>query len=303
MRLLFLFLDGVGLGNDAPAHNPFAAANLPTLASFTDGRHWLRDLPRIESRRGVFIPTDACLGVEGKPQSATGQATIWTGANVPQILGQHYGPRPNRAIAEIIEHQGVARKLKAEGVDVFFACAFPAEFFENVRRGKRLLSANQLAMHSAGVRLPDTEALKAGQAISSDFTGEGWRARFGADSAPLRTPFEAGRFLARLAAGHTFTFVDHWATDTIGHRGTLEEATRQLETIDAVLAGILDVWDDSQGLILLTSDHGNIEAIGQRGHTRNHVPTLIIGQAWPLFADGLTDLTGFAPAMLRVLGS
>lgn len=302
MRLLFVFLDGVGLGEDAPAHNPFATADLPTLASFTGGRRWLCDLPRIESRQGVFIPTDACLGIDGKPQSATGQATIWTGVNVPQMLGRHYGPRPNQAIAEIIEREGVIKRLKRDGADVFFACAFPNEFFEIVRRGKRLLSANQLAMHSAGVRFPDTEAFKAGQALSSDFTGEGWRARFGSDTTPLRTPFEAGQLLAQLATRHTFTFFDHWATDTIGHRGTLEEATRLLETIDAVLAGILDAWDSSQGLLILTSDHGNIEVIGQRGHTRNQVPTLVIGEAWPIFAQGLIDLTGFAPGILRVLG-
>lgn len=303
MHLLFIFLDGVGLGEDTPAHNPFSVANLPTLASFTEGRRWLCDLPRIESQRGVFIPTDACLGIEGKPQSATGQATIWTGANVPQILGQHYGPRPNRAIAEIIERKGIIKRLRAQGADVFFACAFPNEFFENVRRGKRLLSANQLALQSAGVQFPDTEALKAGQALSSDFTGEGWRARFGADSVPLRTSFEAGRLLAQLSARHTFTLFDHWATDYIGHRGTLEDATRMLETIDAVLEGILSNWDSAQGLVILTSDHGNIEAIGHRGHTRNRVPTLIIGQAWPIFAEGLTDLTGFAPSILRTLTS
>lgn len=303
MHLLFVFLDGVGLGENNPAHNPFASARLPTLETFTNGQRWLSGLPRIESRQGAFIPTDACLGVDGKPQSATGQATILTGVNVPRELGRHYGPRPNRAIAEIIEREGVIKKLKADGADVFFACAFPNEFFEVVRRGKRLLSANQLALHSAGVAFPDTEALKDGRALSSDFTGAGWRARFGPDAAPLRTAFEGGRLLAQLASNHAFTFFDHWATDYIGHRGTLEEATAQLETIDAVLAGILDAWDDSRGLVILTSDHGNIEAIGQRGHTRNPVPTLIIGEAWPVFADGLSDLTGFAPGILRVLGS
>jgi 2,3-bisphosphoglycerate-independent phosphoglycerate mutase len=301
MRLLFVFLDGVGLGEDIPSHNPFATARLSTLNSFTNGRRWLGDLPRIESRQAVFIPTDACLGVEGKPQSATGQATIWTGINVPQVLGQHYGPRPNRAIAEIVEREGVMKKLTAEGTDVFFACAFPHEFFEIVRKGKRLLSANQLAVHSAGVKFPDANALGAGQALSADFTGEGWRARFGPDTAPLRSPFEAGQLLAQLATSHVLTFFDHWATDYIGHRGTLEQARRQLEIIDEVMAGILDSWDCSQGLVILTSDHGNIEAIGQRGHTRNPVPTLVIGDAWPLFAEGFSDLSGFAPGILRIL--
>ncbi|MBN1427105.1 MAG: hypothetical protein JXB07_01890 [Anaerolineae bacterium] len=301
MRLLFIFLDGVGLGENDPVHNPFATANLPTLAGFTDGRRWLRGLPRIESQTGVFIPTDACLGVDGKPQSATGQATILTGINVPERLGRHYGPRPNRQIAEIIEHDNVISTLKARGADIAFANAFPSTFFESVRRGKRLLSANQLALHTADVRFPDAEALRDGRALSVEFTGEGWRNRFGADGVPILTPFEAGQHLAQLAGQHTLTFFDHWLTDYVGHRGTLQEAVALLETLDGVMAGILDAWDRSEGLVVLTSDHGNIEETGLRGHTYNPIPTLIAGQSWPIFADGLTDLTGITPGILRTL--
>lgn len=301
MRILFLFLDGVGLGDDDPAHNPFAAAALPTLTGFTGGQRWLRDLPRIESKRGIFIPTDACLGVEGRPQSATGQATILTGINVPGALGRHYGPRPNRPIAEIVERESVARKLTDRGVDVFLANAFPAEFFESVQRGKRLLSASQLAMQVGRVRFQDTDALFARQALSVDFTGEAWRARFGQDATPVMSPFEAGQLLARLAAEHTFTFFDHWLTDYIGHRGTLQDAIRLLTVIDGVMAGILSLWDDSSGLVILTSDHGNIEDLERRGHTRNPVPTLVVGAERLAFADSLADLTGFVPAILRTL--
>jgi hypothetical protein len=299
MRILFLFLDGVGLGKHDPTHNPFTLAGLPTLTSFTNGHPWLCDLPRIEGEQSVFIPTDACLGVEGKPQSATGQATLLTGINVPKRIGRHYGPRPNRAIADIIEQDNIISRLKAHALDVVFANAFPGAFFESVERGKRLLSANQLALHTAGVIFPNAEALQERRAFSVDFTGQGWKARFETDRVPIMTPFEAGRHLARLAGRHTFTFFDHWLTDYIGHRGTLQQAVELLETIDGVMAGILDVWDSSQGLVILTSDHGNIEETGQRGHTYNRVPTLIIGEAWPIFAQGLTDLTGFAGGIMQ----
>ena len=50
-----------------------------------------------------------------------------------------------------------------------------------------------------------------------------------------------------------------------------------LEMIDAVLGGLLAAWDDENGLLILTSDHGNIEEKDQRQHTRNPVPTLLIG--------------------------
>jgi hypothetical protein len=301
MRILFLFLDGVGLGEDDPQHNPFAAADFPTLMDFTGGRRWLRNLPAMTSKRGVFIPTDACLGVEGRPQSATGQAAILTGLNVPAMLGYHYGPRPTQAIANILHHENLIKKLVGRGIQVGFPTAFPPAFFENVERGKRLLSTNQLAMHMAGVPLPDATALLKGEAMSADFTGEGWRTQLGYIDAPILSPYQAGQMLGHLARRYDFTFFDHWVTDYLGHRGTLQQAITLLKVIDGVLAGLLSEWDDSQGLIILTSDHGNLEDLSHRRHTRNPVPTLIIGEASHTFAQDLSDLTGFAASILHTL--
>lgn len=299
MRILFLFLDGVGLGSDDPEHNPFAAADLPTLTRFTRGKRWLNDLCRIETERGIFIPTDACLDVPGKPQSATGQATILTGINVAQLLGRHYGPRPNPQIADIVSRESVVRKITRRGFTAAFLNAFPAEWFEGVERGRLALSSNQLALEAAGVEFYGAEALHGRQALSADFTGRGWREHFADQNIPLMSPFEAGNLMARLATQVDFAFFDHWPTDYVGHRGTLEEAVRSLEVIDGALAGILAEWHNSDGLVVLTSDHGNIECIGGRGHTLNPVPTLVIGSARRSFADSLTDLTGFTPAILR----
>ena len=70
-----------------------------------------------------------------------------------------------------------------------------------------------------------------------------------------------------------------------------------------MLGALLSAWDDDAGLILLTSDHGNLEDLSTHGHTRNPVPGLLIG-ALPLrraFAAGLIDLTGITPAILHLL--
>jgi hypothetical protein len=94
-RLLFLFLDGVGLGTDNPMINPFAGAAMPNLRSLLGGQPLVASAAPIESPRATLLPLDACLGVPGAPQSATGQATLLTGRNVPAELGYHYGPKPN----------------------------------------------------------------------------------------------------------------------------------------------------------------------------------------------------------------
>ncbi len=301
MSILFIFLDGVGLGDDDAASNPFVTANLPTLTRFTTGRCWLRGLPRIESGAAVFIPTDATLGVAGRPQSATGQAAILTGCNVPRLLGYHYGPKPTPEIAAIIRRDNLFKWLVDHKRGTCFLNAYPPSFFEAISKGRRLLAAIPMAVRSAGLPLPDREALYAGRALSADFTGEGWRTHLGDDGAPVYSLREAGHLMARLASEVDFAFFEHWPTDLVGHRGPLASGVELLERLDEVLAGVLEVWNQDADLIIITSDHGNLEDLSRRGHTRNLVPTLIIGRGWERVADGLHDLTGFVQGIQRFL--
>ena len=271
----------------------------PCCTSWPEGR-WLKDLPRTANGRASFVPTDACLGVSGRPQSATGQAAIVTGRNVPAEIGMHYGPRPNPEIRAIIAEDNVFKQVVAHGGSAALVDAYPPAFFSAVERGKRLRSAIQQAVHEAGLPLMDDEALRRGEAFSPDWTGEGWRTELGYSDTPIYTPQEAGRRLGEVALGRTFTFFSTWITDVIGHRGPFERGVALLESFDRVMAGLLDVWPDD-GLIVMSSDHGNMEDIGTRRHTENPVPTLIVGRAHAAFADGLADLAGLTPRILSAL--
>jgi hypothetical protein len=219
MHALVLFLDGVGLGDADPAANPFAAAHTPTLDALAGGQRWLRDAQRHDNGRALFIPTDPRLGVPGRPQSATGQATILTGRNVPAALGEHYGPRPNAAIRALLDADNLFKRVRAAGGSAALLTAFPPRFFAALARGKRLPSAIQHAALSAGVRLPTEDDIYAGTALSPDWTGEGWRSDLGYTDTPLYTPQQAGALLAALALQHTLTFFEHWVSDVIGHKG------------------------------------------------------------------------------------
>lgn len=300
-NILFLFLDGVGLGADDSEHNPFVTAHLPTLTGLLNGRRLLASTPRTESERALFIPTDACLGVDGPPQSASGQATILTGLNIPRNLGYHWGPKPDAAIAEIIRRESLFLKLKERGLKAALLSGYPARYFEAIDSGRRSYSAVPLAVTAAGLPLLTAADLRAGRAFATDFTNRGWHTQLGLTDVPLYEPRVAGRKLAEAARAHHFAFFEHWVTDYVGHRGTLAEARTLLETFDSVLGGLLEAWDDASGLILITSDHGNLEDLSQRRHTRNPVPTFAIGDARYIFADGLHDLAGFTLPILQLL--
>ncbi len=302
MHILMIFLDGIGLGNDDPSINPFAAAHTPTLHSLAASQRWLRSTPRTESARAIFIPTDACLGVPGRPQSATGQAAIMTGRNVPAEIGEHYGPKPNPAIRAILAEDNLFKQLTTRGRRAAFLDAYPPRFFQAINSGKRLRSSLQEAVFTGGVPIRGIDDLYARRAFSADWIGQGWRDVLGYADAPVMSPAEAGARLAELARESDFSLFTTWVTDEIGHRGPLERGVQYLELFDRVMAGLLDAWNDDEGLIVITSDHGNMEDLSTRNHTENHVPTVVIGGAARYaFAEGFASLLDITPHILNLL--
>jgi 2,3-bisphosphoglycerate-independent phosphoglycerate mutase len=302
MKLLLLFLDGVGLGADDPMNNPFAHAHLPTLNYLLDGQRMLQGIAPFENQQVSLLALDACLGVPGLPQSATGQATLLTGTNVPALLGYHYGPKPNPPIAEVLRNGNLFNLLTRRGYRARFLNAYPPSYFSAIESRHRIYSAIPLAVTNAGIRLNTAEDLIAGLAISADFTAQGWRDRLGIHDAPMLTPHQAGIRLAELALQCDFSLFEYWLSDYVGHKQDMAAALALLETLDQVLSGLLSVWNMDQGLILVTSDHGNLEELNTRHHTNNPVPMLVIGSTHlrRTFCSSLSSLTDITPSILSV---
>jgi len=302
MHVLFLFLDGIGLGEANPEINPFASASMPYLDSLLGGRKLVAGSAPHEGPRASLTALDPNLGVDGLPQSATGQAALLTGRNIPAEVGCHYGPKPDPAVAATLTDGGIFGRLQRAGYRSALLNAYPPRYFDGIDSGKRLYSSIPLAVTNAGLRLFTHEDLEAGRALSADFTGQAWHDFLGFTDTPILQPEAAGARLASLSRGFDFSFFEYWSTDYAGHKQDMEWAVRQLELFDRVLKGLLDDWDDSQGLVLLTSDHGNMEDLSVRRHTANPVPLLLIGspEARAHFRSA-SDLTGLAPAIWNII--
>ncbi len=277
MKTIFLFLDGVGLGERDPSRNPFMVAKTPFLDLILEGNKLCRGTPFYTNDSVSLYELDACLGVGGVPQSATGQAIILTGMNIPQLIGYHYGPKPNPLIAHYLSNGNLFHVLRKRKYRVCYLNAFPPTYFESIASGRRLYSAIPLAVISAGMKLYTFEDLVAGRALSADFTAEGWRVHLGFRDVPVLSPEEAGNKLAEIASDFDFTFFEYWLSDYAGHHQNLAQATHILETLDGVLKGVVENWDLTQGMIWITSDHGNFEDLSHRRHTQNPVPLLLFG--------------------------
>jgi len=145
------------------------------------------------------------------------------------------------------------------------------------------------------------DEINRGDALAVDWTGEGWRTHLGYTDSPIYTPDQGGRRMVELTRKYDFAMFSHWMTDFVGHRGTVEDGVRLLELFDSVMAGALSLWDDDEGLIVITSDHGNMEDMSHGKHTENDVATVVIGTGREAFAAGLTTLADIVPAMGRYL--
>jgi len=300
MRVLLLFFDGWGLGADDPATNPFLTAPMPTWRDLFDGAlPTLRAHGDCNSARATLVPTDATLGVPGVPQSATGQTTIFTGVNAPRAIGEHLGPYPNAALRQILTRDNLFKRLVAAQRRVAFANAYPPIFFERLARNKARRTAASYAVHAAGVRYRDIDDLRAGRAVSAFVTNQLWR-DYGAD-VPLITARAAGRNLARLANENELTVFEYFLTDAAGHKANPAFTARVLAEVDQLLRGVLDTINLDDSLIVTTSDHGNVEDTSAKGHTRNPVPTILIGARRERIAPRLHALTDLTPALSDLL--
>ena len=67
------------------------------------------------------------------------------------------------------------------------------------------------------------------------------------------------------------------------------------------LEAFLEQLDLRETLVILTSDHGNIEDLSVRTHTRNKAMTLLWGSGAQETADSMRSITDVTPAVLRSL--
>lgn len=290
MAILLFFIDGLGIGARGP-FNPFdGLEDAEPLAVFqNEGRAAIYD--------GIVVPTDASLGVEGRPQSASGQTTILTGINVPSLLGYHKQGFPNKPMLGILSEHSVFLQLRRAGITaVTFANTYTQRFFDE---RPRWVSATTAAVEAAGLRFRNIEDLKDGRAVYQDFTNQILIER-GEEVGP-RTPEEAAHVLARVVSENSFTLYEYFITDKIGHAQDMTAARKTLQSLARFIRSLLIEIDLDRTSVILTSDHGNIEDLSTRNHTLNPVPTIVWGAQKKQIANRIKSLADITPAIVATL--
>ena len=282
MKFIFLFIDGVGVRDPAP-DNPVNPEVCPTLC-------------RLIQRHST--PIDANLGVAGLPQSATGQATMFTGVNAPQFMGRHCEGFPGPSLRSLIDKDNLFLRLKARGKKVKFADAYLVESADELgaRRFKSVTTVMALSTPETVSTISD---LADDDAVLQDLTRETIRDRYPGIS--VIDPEDAARHLFDLARANDFTLFEYFQTDIAGHSMDYERACAVLRELDAFLATLTRFTDAAGVTLLMTADHGNIEAMNERGHTRNPVPFVAFGPGESEIRARVKSLVDVTPAILAFI--
>jgi 2,3-bisphosphoglycerate-independent phosphoglycerate mutase len=288
--VLLFFIDGLGIGTRGP-HNPLdGLEDAEPLAIF---QNEINSFPN----NGVLVPTDPRLGVEGRPQSASGQTTILTGINAPSLLGYHKQGFPNAAMREIIAEHSIFLQLTNAGIiPITFANAYTPRFFEE---RPRWVSATTAAVEAAGLNFRTLADLKSDRAVYQDFTHQVIIER--GEEIELRTPIRAAEVLATIVAENRFTLYEYFITDKVGHKQDLNLAKVVLKNLASFLRELLNRVDLDRTSVILTSDHGNIEDLSSRNHTLNDVPTIVWGAHRDHIAGRIKSLADITPAIVDTL--
>jgi hypothetical protein len=283
IRILLLFVDGMGLPPEPLAESVYAA--FPTLAA-------LLSPP-------CCVPLDAGLGVVGTPQSATGQTTLFTGINAALHVGRHCEGFPGPELRALIDSGNLFSRLVRAGRRCTFANAYVARAGDGLPGGPRSVTT-VMALQALGATRSRHDLLE-GRAVYHDITRQTLPALgvYDIPAVPERTA--ALHLLAVLRSVDVCLF-EFFLTDHVGHRGTESDRSRVLATLDRFVAAVTGAMDPARELLLLFSDHGNIETRGGRTHSRNPVPWSAWGCGAEEARSGMSSLLDVTPRVLTLAG-
>jgi 2,3-bisphosphoglycerate-independent phosphoglycerate mutase len=295
VKILFIFIDGLGIGENDESKNPCTSADIQLFNNFLSETY-----PKKLPFDGLAKSIDCTLGIPGLPQSATGQTALYTGLNAAKILGKHLSGFPNQKLRDILTEHSILQKGIKAGKKAAFINAYRQLFFELGPEALiRFLSVTSIMNWKAGLKFFDMEDLQAERCIYHDFTNrELLKKGF---KVPEFSPEKAGQILAHASHNYDFLLYEYFKTDRAGHKQDLSKAADLLIQLEQFILTVLKQIDLKETLLIVTSDHGNIEDISVKTHTKNPVPLMVWGKRKQEMLDGVESILGVTSSILKML--
>ncbi|MBK9099712.1 MAG: metalloenzyme [bacterium] len=292
-----VFLDGVGIGKKDFQFNPFFKYGFKSIENI------FVDIPSIKNQflsngTHYLFPTDANLGVEGLPQSGTGQASLFCGFNAPKFVGKHFGPYPYSSTIPILVKDSLLIYYRDKFKSSYFANAYPQVFFDYVESGRTRLSVTTTTCTLAGIKLNRVNDVRTGKALTAELTNERWNQRLGYKLKVIK-PGTAARRLLKIAGQFKFTLYEYYMSDHLGHLRHPNEFNKLFTELDEFLYTLLNEVDSKEMTLIVCSDHGNLEDLSVKTHTRNPALTITAGKSARQIAESVKDITQIKSAIIK----
>jgi hypothetical protein len=222
------------------------------------------------------IPVTTGMGVEGIPQSATGQTALFTGFNAAKIMGMHMQGFPGPKLRELICSRNLFSNLLERGKKVAFANAYVQFTLEELDK-MRLKSVTTTMVESSIGWVRNMEDLLSGKAVYHDLTRKTIKGKLSIDEI---SPKQAAADLMNISKEYDLTLFEYFLTDRAGHKPDRNVLGEVLGNLSSFVCELIDVATENT-LILITGDHGNCEDITTKRHTKNPVPLFIYNHPLP----------------------
>lgn len=289
MKLIFAFVDGLGIGKKED--NPIYASKIHILADLIDNARF---------------QADASMGIEGLPQSATGQTAIFTGVNASRVLNRHMSGQPTISLKKVIYRSNMFSELQKMGFKVTNSNVYRDAYLRNmldVKDRRSRPSVTSVMCMASGVSFRTVTEFINNEGVYHDITGE--KLKESGYQVETISPRKAAQNLYRLSRDFDFTLYEHFMTDILGHIADFREAAGLIEMLDSFFDELLKQMDLNEDVLIITSDHGNIEDVSVHTHTLNKVPVIVLGKKAEnvnLEIRSLVDIMPFVIELFRANG-
>ncbi|MBN1481900.1 hypothetical protein EH223_06125 [candidate division KSB1 bacterium] len=289
-HILFVFIDGLGIGPKDMAINPccFSAHYFC---------HFLEEFfPKPVDPHGYVVGLDAGLDTPGLPQSATGQTALLTGVNAAKLLNRHLNGFPNHKLRDVIQQHSILKWFVERGYNAAFLNTFRPPFFDyDPHDIINFLSVTSVTNLVAGLPFFGLDDLRNEKSVYQDILGEALRdLNF---DVPQFSPEKAGEIIGQEAQNYHFALFEYFQTDRAGHSQDMQRARQLLDILERFLVSVLQHTNLNNTLVLVTSDHGNIEDLSRKSHTRNPVMTLLFGAQAEYVATTIHSILDIYPGI------
>ncbi len=292
--IVFVFFDGVGLGEKNSHTNPFTKFKTHFFGPLGGASSFLP--------LGDLIETDAHMGYSGLPQSATGQVSLFTGFNGVKIMGRHINGFPTYSLRPYIKQHSLLKKMLEAGKKATLINSYSDWYLNriNSRRGERLMSTSSMMQRASGQPFFTLDDYKNGKSLYMDLTN--WFLRKNNVKIPMISAKTTGRKLIKLAKDYDLIIYEYFITDKVGHSQSLGAAKRIIQHIESFMEGIWEEINVDKVLFILSSDHGNFEDLSTKHHTNNLVPTIVHGKSMEFFKSKIRCLYDIPRAIMKLKG-